>query len=105
SVPEEALIAEPGTGMPREVGKGKTARARITYRVAASSFHDNTRMTAADAVYPYLFAARWGAKRPGGRDYDPVVDPATATAREALIGFKVLRVDSEVKKYSDLTFT
>ena len=105
SVPEDALIPEPGTGVPREVGKGKIARARITYRVAASAFHDNTRMTAADAVYPYLFAARWGAKRPGGRDYDPVVDAATATAREALLGFKVLRVDSEVKKYSDLTFT
>jgi hypothetical protein len=105
AVPEDALIPEAGTGMPREVGKGKTAGARITYRVAASSFHDNTRMTAADAVYPYLFAARWGAKRPGSADYDPAVAAATATARQALVGFKVLRVDSEVKKYSDLTFT
>jgi hypothetical protein len=105
AVPEDALIPEAGTGMPREVGKGKTARARITYRVAASSFHDNTRMTTADAVYPYLFAARWGAKRPGSADYDPAVDAATATARQALVAFKVLRVDSEVKKYSDLTFT
>ena len=105
AVPEDALTPEAGTGLPREVGKGKTAGARITYRMAASSFHDNTRMTAADAVYPYLFAARWGAKRPGSADYDPAVDAATATARRALVGFKVLRVDSEVKKYSDLTFT
>jgi hypothetical protein len=73
--------------------------------VTASAFHDNTRMTPADAVYPYLFAARWGVKRPGTSDYDPVVDASTAAARQALVGFKVLRVDAEVKKYSDTTFT
>jgi hypothetical protein len=106
AVPEDALLPEPGTGLPREVGKGKTARARITYRVVASAFHDNTRVTPADAVYPYLFAARWGVKRPqSGTEYDAGVDVATALARQALVGFKVLRVDSEVKKYSDITFT
>ena len=105
AVPEDALLPEPGTGLPREVGKGKSARARITYRVIASAFHDNTRMTPADAVYPYLFAARWGARRQGGSDYDPVVDASTALARQALSGFKVLRVDADVKKYSDTTFT
>ncbi len=105
AVPEDALVPEPGTGLPREVGKGKSARAKITYRVAASAFHDNTRMTPADAVYPYLFAARWSVKRAGAGEYDPAVEAATALARQALAGFKVLRVDSEVKKYSDITFT
>ena len=33
-----------------------------------------------------------------GATTTPVVDAATATAREALLGFKVVRVDSEVKK-------
>ena len=45
---------EPGTGAFHEIGKGKTARAKITYRIRASAFHDNTRMTAADAVYLVL---------------------------------------------------
>src|SRR5205823_8373330 len=30
AVPDDALAPEPGTGLPREVGKGKTARAKIT---------------------------------------------------------------------------
>ena len=63
-----------GRAHPR-AGHGAAARgregarpraARITYRVAASAFHDGTRMTAADAVYPYLFAARWGASGRAG---------------------------------------
>ena len=105
AVPADALAPEAGTGVPREIGKGKSARAKVTYRVVASAFHDNTRMTAADAVYPYLFAARWGASRSGASEHDPAVESATAVARQALVAFKVLRVDSEVKKYSDMTFT
>jgi hypothetical protein len=106
TIPEDALVPEPGTGRLREVGQGKTARAKITYRIRASAFHDNTRMTPADAVYAYIFAARWGDNRQqGGQAYDPVVDAATALLRRALAGFKVVKVDSEVKKYSDITFT
>ena len=105
AVPEDALVPEPGTGLPREVGKGKTARARITYRVVASAFHDNTRMTAADAVYPYLFAARWGAKRPGGGDYDAASTPPRRRRATRCSPSRWCGVDSEVKKYSDITFT
>jgi len=106
AIPEDALVPEPGTGALREVGKGKTAKTKITYRLRASAFHDNTRMTVADAVYPYVFAARWSTKRsPGSREYDPAVEASTALARRALAGFKVVRVDTEVKKYSDITFT
>ncbi len=105
-IPEDALVSEPGTGALREVGKGKTAKAKITYRIRASAFHDNTRMTAADAVYAYVFASRWSAKQPqGGNEYDAAVEASTALLRRALAGFKVLRVESEVKKYSDITFT
>ncbi len=105
-VPEDALLPEPGTGMLRPVGKGKTARAKIVYRVSASAAHDNTRVTAADALYPYVFTFRWGVKRSqAGSEYDPAVDAATALARQALAGFRVTGVDSEVKKYSDITFT
>lgn len=105
-VPEDALLPDPGTGALREVGGGKTARAKITYRVRASAFHDDTRMTAADAVYPYSFAARWGVKRDRpDSEYDPAVERATALLRRSLVGFKVVKVDTEVKKYSDITFT
>ena len=104
-VPEDVLVPEPGTGNLREVGKGRTAKAVITYRVRASAFHDNTRMTAADAVYAYVFAARWGGRAPGGADPDAAVEAGTALARRALVGFKVARVESEVKKWGDMAFT
>jgi hypothetical protein len=106
TIPEDALVPDPRSGLLREVGKGKSAKAKITYRLRASAFHDNTRMTAADAVYPYLFASRWGTKRAqGALPYDAAVDASTALLRRALAGFKVVKVESEVKKYSDITFT
>jgi hypothetical protein len=88
-IPEDALKPDPSSGQSREVGKGKTADAQTTYRVGASAFHDGTRMTAADAVYPVLLAARASAAK--GRDW--------------LGGIKVLRTESEVKKFADITFT
>jgi hypothetical protein len=106
-IPEDALVPEPGTGALVPVGKGKTAKARVTYRLWASAAHDNTRVTVADALYPYAFAARWSARRgPGGPpEYDPAIEAATAPARRALLGVRVLKVDSDVRRYSDVTFT
>jgi hypothetical protein len=105
-IPEDAVLPEPGTGLLHPVGKGKTAKARVTYRLWASAAHDNTRVTAADALYPYVFAARWSARRaPDGVEYDPAVDAATAPARQALAGVRLVKVDSEVRRYSDITFT
>jgi hypothetical protein len=99
-VPEDALVPELGSGLFRDAGKGKSARARVTYRLVASAFHDGTRMTPADAAYAYSFAYRWG-----GRAGDPVVEAATAPLRQALVGFRVVKVDAEVRTYSDTTFT
>ncbi|TMK81260.1 MAG: hypothetical protein E6G47_04105 [Actinobacteria bacterium] len=99
-VPEDALVPEPGTGLLRDAGKGKSARARLTYRLVASAFHDSTRMTPADAAYAYSFAYRWS-----GRAGDPVVEAATAPLRQALVGFRLVKVDAEVRTYSDNTFT
>lgn len=104
-LPEDALIPEPGTGLLREAGKGKSAGARITYRLVASAFHDGTRMTPADAAYAYSFAYRFGARAGGRPAADSVVEAATAPLRQALVGFRVVKVDAEVKKYSDSTFT
>ncbi len=86
-VPEDALLPEAGTGALLPVGKGKTAKARVTYRLWGSAAHDNTRVSAADALYPYVFAARWSARRaPGHVEHDPAVEAATETARQALVG-------------------
>ena len=102
-LPEDALIPEPGTGLLRDAGKGKSARARITYRLVASAFHDGTRMTPADAAYAYSFAYRWGGRAGGRAAADPAVETATAPLRQALVGFRVVKVEAEVKKFSDMT--
>jgi hypothetical protein len=105
-IPEDALLPQPGTGLLREVGKGKTAKAKVVYRLWASAAHDNTRVGPADAIYPYVFAARWGTPRARpGVEYDPAVDAATRAARQALAGVRVVKVDSEVRRYADITFT
>lgn len=103
AVPEDALAPESPSGVLREVGKGKTARARVTYRVWTSAFHDKTRMTVADVLYPYSVAVRWGEGR--GAERDPAIEAATALARGALVAVRVARVETEVRKYSDVTFT
>jgi hypothetical protein len=103
AVPDDALAPESPTGVLREVGKGKTARARVTYRVWSSAFHDNTRMTAADALYPYSVAVRWSEGR--GTERDPLIEAATVLARQAVVAVRVARVETEVRKYSDVTFT
>lgn len=88
TIPEDALKPD-AAGQAREVGKGRTADGQTTYRVGASAFHDGTRMTPADAVYPVLLAGRAAAAK--GRDW--------------LAGIKVVRVDAEVKKFADISFT
>ncbi|MFI5328736.1 MAG: hypothetical protein ACHQ7H_21055, partial [Candidatus Rokuibacteriota bacterium] len=105
-IPEDALLPEAGTGALLPVGKGKTAKARVTYRLWGSAAHDNTRVSAADALYPYVFAARWSARRaPGHAEHDPAVEAATETSRQALLGVRLVKVDSEVRRFSDITFT
>jgi hypothetical protein len=56
SVPEDALLPEPGTCRLQSVGPGRSARLNLTYRVLGSAFHDGTRTTAADLLYAYMFA-------------------------------------------------
>ncbi len=105
-VPKDALIPEPGTGLFHEAAEGKTARAKILYRVRLSSFHDKSPMTAADVLYPFSFAAHWGVKRAqGGNEYDPRIDAATALMREWFAGVKVLRAEQDVKDFGEAKYT
>ncbi len=99
-VPADAVRPAPGTGELRRIGAGKRAT-RVLYRVAMSAFHDGSRMTVADVLYPFGFAARWS-----GRDGDPGVTRATAALRARLIALKVVKVETEVKDFGeDLKFT
>jgi hypothetical protein len=94
-VPADAVLPDRATGALRPVGKGTTAAAKVTYRVLASAFHDETRMTAADVVYPFVFAVRRGVPDAG-------VERATAGVRDGLAAVKVVRMDVEVKELGDM---
>ncbi|HYL79381.1 MAG TPA: hypothetical protein VEU07_01130, partial [Candidatus Acidoferrum sp.] len=104
-VPKDALLPEPGTGALRPVGEGRTARTKIVYRVLTSAFHDQTRMTVADILYPFAFAYRWGVPHPtNSTEYDPAIAASTALMRDWLAGIRVLREEQEVKKTQEGTF-
>src|SRR5438445_1624624 len=69
AVPADALFS---------AGHGKTATARIVYRVRNSAFHDGTSMSFADLVYAYTF-----------------------TNPEQLRGVRLLRVDTETLAFGE----
>jgi hypothetical protein len=105
-IPGDALLPEPGSGVLREVGEGRTAAAKVTYQVLTSAFHDGSRMTVADLLYPYVLAYRWGGREASGEHtHDPYIARATALLRERLVGFKVLRVDRSEQGIGDLKIT
>jgi len=90
-----ALVPEPGTGALRPAAPGVVAAQRIAYRVMLSKFHDGTKMSIADVVYPYAFAARWS-------DKDREVGRATALLREWLAAVRVSKAETEVRDFGDL---
>jgi hypothetical protein len=102
-IPSDALAPDATTGVLRPVGRGAMASATISYQVLASAFHDGTKMSAADLIYPFAFAYRWsaGAGR-GGSRYDPIVDRSTATLRERLAAVKVVRIDTQIRDYGEV---
>lgn len=101
AVPPEAVLPEAGTGVLRPVGPGRTAAAKLEYRVVLSATHDGSRMTAADTLYALSFAFRWGS----GGQRDPLVAQRTSLLREWLAGIRLLKVDTETKTYGeDLNF-
>jgi len=106
AVPESALLPEPVIGRLRAVGPGKTAKHKLTYRVLGSSFHDGTRTSAADILYAYAFAFRWGDRGEGSGRYDPYVDAATAPLRRQLAGLRVVATDATSRTFrvGDVTF-
>ena len=94
-VPRDALVPEPATGALRAAAAGTVAQQRVTYRVALSKFHDETKMSVADVVYPYAFARRWSAR-------DRQVERATELLRDWLAAVRVVKVDTEIRDFGDL---
>src|SRR5262249_37749971 len=57
-------------------------------------FADGTEMQVADAIYPFVFAYRWGAKAGAGDDaHEPRLEVTLDVMQERLAGFKVVRVE------------
>src|SRR5207249_96297 len=94
-VPRDALAPEPSTGELRAPAPGTVAHQRVTCRVALSKFHDETKMTVADLVYPYLFVQRWSTT-------NPQVNRTTVLLREWLAAVRVVKLDTEVRDFGDL---
>jgi hypothetical protein len=92
AVPDDALAFEPGTGVPRKVGPGRHASARVVYRVLGSLFHDQTKFGAADLLY--ALGLTWRAQ-------DPAVVRATARAREGLVAMRILRTETDVLAFGE----
>lgn len=100
SIPAEALLPEPGDGRMRPVGPAKFATQKLTYRALGSAFHDGTRMEAADLLYAYMFAYRWGVRdEADATHYDAAIDAATAPMREHLAGVRLVGTDTTSKSF------
>jgi hypothetical protein len=106
SIPEDALLPEPGTGRLQPVGPGRSARLKLTYRVLGSAFHDGTRTTVADLLYAYMFAYRWAVRGDAEAQYDPEVAVATAPLRKRLAAVRVAGLDTASKslRIGDVNF-
>jgi hypothetical protein len=100
AIPADAVLPEAHTGHLQAVGAGRTARLKLTYKVLGSAFHDGTRTTAADLLYAYAFAYRWGVTGAGtASQYDPAIDAASASVRRHLRGVRVAGVDTASKSF------
>ena len=100
AIPADAVLPEPGSGRLQPVGPDRAARLKLTYKVLGSAFHDGTRTSAADLLYAYAFAYRWGAR--GNAEpahYDPGIDAATLPLRRHLLGVRVAGVDTASKSF------
>ena len=93
-IPAGAVRPDP-SGSPQPVGAGRTARAKLTYRILGSAFHDTTRTSAADLLYAVMFAYRWGA----GPSPDLLVAAASAPLRRELVALQVVGTDTASKSF------
>lgn len=104
AVPSDAVRPAPGTGQFTRVGPGRRARTKLVYRVREGAFHDGTAMNLADIRYALGLAFRLGARVSSPEGHDVGVAAATALVRERLVALRVTRIETVVKKDSDVEF-
>ncbi|MFB9266036.1 hypothetical protein ACFFWD_23250 [Bradyrhizobium erythrophlei] len=98
AIPADAVLPDLDSGRLQVIGPGKFARTKLIYRLLGSAFHDGTKMTAADLLYPYIFAYRWGIRGDGReRHYDPSIDTGTAPIRRQLAGLRIVGSETASK--------
>jgi hypothetical protein len=94
------VLPAPHTGRLQPVGRGKSAKLRLTYQMLGSAFQDGTKTSPADVLYAFAFAYRWGVREDAeDRQHDPFVAAATALLREHLVALRVTGVDSASKSF------
>jgi hypothetical protein len=101
-VPPDSVRPSASTGALVRVSPGTRARTKLVYRVREGAFHDGSPMTVADVVYALGLPYRWSAA--DAPEYDSGVAKATALFRERLVAMRVVKVETVVKKYSDVEF-
>jgi hypothetical protein len=100
TVPDAAVLPDAAGVQLRRVGAGKLAKAKLTYRLLGSDFHDGTKTSAADILYSYVFAYRWGTRRADDEShYDPLIEAATTPIRDHLVGLHVVGTDTNSKSF------
>lgn len=104
-VPDDALMPQAITGRLAPVGSGHGATAKVLYRLSASDFADGSVMEAADLLYPYALAFRWGAGGQSAASHDPEIAAATRLIRDRLRGVKLVRVEETARPVADQIFT
>jgi hypothetical protein len=98
AIPADAVLPDQDSGRLQAIGPGKFARTKLVYRLLGSAFHDGTRMTATDLLYPYIFAYGWGVRSDGREThYDQSIDTATAPIRRQLAGLRVVGSETASK--------
>jgi hypothetical protein len=104
-IPSDALVPQPRSGKLVAAGSGRGATAKVVYRVLASPFQDETVMEAADLLYPYALAFRWGAGESKDATFDPQIAAATQLMRGRLRGVKVSKMEETSLQVAEMTFT
>ena len=98
AIPADAVLPDRDTGRLQPIGPGKFTRTKLVYRLLGSAFHDGTKMTPADLLYPYIFAYHWGIGGDGREThYDQSIDTATAPIRRELAGLRVVGSETASK--------
>jgi hypothetical protein len=100
AIPVDAVLPDLDGGRLQPIGPGKFARTKLVYRLLGSTFHDGTKMTTTDLLYPYIFAYRWGTRGEGSKThYDQSLATAIAPIRRQLAGLRAVGSETASKSF------